>query len=56
MEVYVIIKDDEGNLHQAVMDESKSIIISNLVKVYPYSKMTVDFIDNVVLKLSEKMK
>ncbi len=54
MKVYVIIKDDEGNLHQANIDESMSIIVSNLVKCYPGNNMTKDFINEVVMTLAEK--
>ena len=55
MKVYVIIRDDDGNIHQAIMDESKEIIISNLVECYPNGNITKDFVDNVVLKLANKI-
>ena len=55
MKVHVIIQDDDGNFHQAVMDESKSIIISNLVVCYPNGNFTKSVINDVIIPLAKKV-
>ena len=55
MKVYVIILDNQANIHQASLDESQEIIISNLVSCYPNNNMTKDFINDVVIELAKKV-
>lgn len=55
MKVYVIIKDDDDNLHQGHITESDSLIISSLVKCYPDNSMTKDFINDVIIRLAKKV-
>ena len=55
MKVYVIIEDDNGNLHQGAMDESKEIIVCNLVKCYPNNNFTKDIVE-VIKKLNKNIE
>ena len=55
MKVFVIIQDDENNLHQGHLDSANEILISNLVKVYPNNNITKDFINNVAIELAKKV-
>lgn len=55
MEVYVIIKDDDNNLHQGHITESNAIIISNVIECYPNNSMTKDFINDVIIRLAENV-
>lgn len=55
MKVFVIIQDDENNLHQGHLDGANEILISNLVKVYPNNNITKDFINNVAIELAKKV-
>jgi len=47
MKVYVIIKDDDGNFHQGAVDNSKAIIVSKLVPVFPANAFTKDLIEAI---------
>lgn len=55
MKVFVIIQDDENNLHQGHLKDSDQILISNLVKVYPNNNITKDFINDVAIELAKKV-
>ena len=55
MQVYVIIKDDDDNLHQGHITESSAISISQLIECYPNNSMTKDFINDVVIRLAENV-
>lgn len=45
--IIVIVKDEYGNYHQGVMDESKKIILSQLIDVYPDNAFTKDVIEDI---------
>lgn len=53
MKVYVIIQDDSGDFHQAHIDESKAIIVSNLVTCYSGNSMTKELINDVIIPLAK---
>ena len=45
--IYVIIKDKDGNFHQAVMDEGKTYIVGGLVECYPNNNFTKDCVKDL---------
>lgn len=45
--IIVIVKDEYDNYHQGVMDESKKIILSQLIDVYPDNAFTKDVIEDI---------
>jgi len=45
--IYVIIKDKDGNFHQAVMKEGETYIVGGLVDAYPNNNFTKDCVEDL---------
>lgn len=45
--IIAIVKDEYGNYHQGAIDESKKIIIAQLIDVYPDNAFTKDVIEDI---------
>ncbi len=45
--IYVIVKDEKGNFHQAVMNNSTTYIIGGLVECYPNNNFTKVCVDDL---------